>query len=61
MNALQQFGHWRVARRGLLDALGMVDDGDLDFVPREGLWSLGTVARQIANAEEGWFRYAVTR
>jgi uncharacterized damage-inducible protein DinB len=28
---------------------------------RDGLWSLGTVARHIANAEEGWFRYVVTR
>jgi uncharacterized damage-inducible protein DinB len=33
----------------------------LRFVPREGLWSLGTVACHIANAEEGWFRYVVTR
>jgi uncharacterized damage-inducible protein DinB len=25
------------------------------------MWSLGTVARHIANAEEGWFRYVATR
>ena len=26
-------------------------------MPREGLWSLGTVSCRIANAEDGWFRY----
>ncbi|NIV37140.1 MAG: hypothetical protein GWN58_49230, partial [Anaerolineae bacterium] len=25
------------------------------------LWSLGTVACHIANAEDGWFRYVATR
>ena len=51
MNAAEFFGHWRTVRRGLLEALDMLDDEQLDFVPREGLWSLGTVARHIANAE----------
>jgi uncharacterized damage-inducible protein DinB len=37
-----------------------VSDEQLGFVPREGLWSLGTVARHIAEAEEGWFRHIVT-
>jgi uncharacterized damage-inducible protein DinB len=61
MNARQLFGHWVVVRRDLLRALDQLADEQLDFVPREGLWSLGTVARHIANAEEGWFRYAITR
>ena len=61
MNAMEQFSHWRIVRGGLIRALEMVDDDQLSFVPREGLWSLGTVARHVANAEEGWFRYAVTR
>ncbi len=39
----------------------MVTDEQLRFVPREGLWSLGTVARHIANAEDGWYRYVATR
>jgi uncharacterized damage-inducible protein DinB len=61
MNAMEVFSHWRVVRQGLIEALDELADVQLDFVPREGLWSLGTVARHIANAEEGWFRYAVTR
>ncbi|MFN2292195.1 MAG: DinB family protein [Anaerolineae bacterium] len=60
MNASERFSHWRTVRRGLLDALNMLTDAQLAFVPREGLWSLGTVARHIAEAEEGWFRHLVT-
>jgi uncharacterized damage-inducible protein DinB len=61
MNADELFGHWKEVRKGLFQALDRLADTDLNFVPREGLWSLGTVARHIANAEEGWFRYAGTR
>ena len=61
MNARQVFSHWSVIRQGLVAALDKLANDQLDFVPRDGLWSLGTVARHIANAEEGWFRYAVTR
>ena len=60
MNAAERFAHWRTVRRGLLDALNVLSDEQLAFVPRAGLWSLGTVARHIAEAEEGWFRHIVT-
>jgi uncharacterized damage-inducible protein DinB len=61
VNAAELFGHWRSVRRHLLQALDQVTDEQLEFVPRKGLWSLGTVARHIAEAEEGWFRYVATR
>jgi uncharacterized damage-inducible protein DinB len=61
MNALELFGHWKTVRHGLLEALDLLTDEQLAFVPREGLWSLGKVACHIAEAEEGWFRYAVSR
>jgi len=61
MNANELFGHWIVVRSGLFQALDELTDAQLGFVHREGMWSLGTVARHIANAEEGWFRYAATR
>jgi uncharacterized damage-inducible protein DinB len=60
MNAMAHFGHWKTVRGGLLKALDLLIDEQLDFVPGEGLWSLGKVARHIAEAEEGWFRYIVT-
>jgi uncharacterized damage-inducible protein DinB len=61
VNAYELFGHWTEVREGLFRALDSLDDAQLAFVPREGIWSLGTVARHIANVEEGWFRHAVTR
>ncbi len=61
MNAKETFSHWDIVRRGLNEALDMLTDDQLGFVPREGLWSLGEVACHIASAEEGWFRYAVLR
>jgi len=61
MNAKELFGHWTQVRRDLFRALDRLTDEQLEFVPHKGLWSLGTVARHIANAEDGWFRYAVTR
>ena len=50
MNAAELFGHWKVVRRDLLRALDLLADEQLAFVPREGLWSLGKVARHIAEA-----------
>lgn len=61
MTAAELFSHWQTVRRDLLRALDMLSDEQLAFVPREGLWSLGRVTRHIARAEEGWFRYVVTR
>jgi uncharacterized damage-inducible protein DinB len=58
--ALELFGQWQEVRVGLLQALDMITNEKLSFAPRDGLWSLGTVARQIANAEHGWFRYVAT-
>ncbi len=60
MNAKDVFRQWEQVRRGLYEALDKLTDAQLDFVPRQGLWSLGTVARHIAGAEDGWFRYIVT-
>jgi uncharacterized damage-inducible protein DinB len=61
MNAAELFSHWMIVRRGLVQALDGLTEEQLAFVPREGLWSLGTVACHIANAEDGWFRYVAAR
>jgi uncharacterized damage-inducible protein DinB len=61
LSADELLKHWRAVRHGLILALDQLDDEQLAFVPREGLWSLGTVARHIANAEDGWFRHVATR
>ena len=61
MNAAELFSHWKEVRQGLYAALDLLADEQLAFVPREGLWSLRTVALHIATAEEGWFRYIATQ
>jgi uncharacterized damage-inducible protein DinB len=61
MNAAEQFAYWKSVRSGLFEALDKLTDDQLAFTPGEGLWSLGKVACHIAEAEEGWFRYVVTR
>ena len=61
MNAAELFAHWQSIRQGLFEALDLVTEDQLAFVPREGLWSLGKVARHVAEAEEGWFRFVITR
>ena len=61
MNAKELFSHWAEVRDGLLQALDKLADEQLDFVPVEGLWSLGRVACHIAGAEDGWFRYVIAR
>ena len=60
MNAADSFRHWQSIRRGLIEALDQLDDEQLQFVPRPGLWSLGQVACHIADAEDGWFRHVTT-
>jgi uncharacterized damage-inducible protein DinB len=55
------FAHWKLVRRGLLDVLGMFQEKELYFKPYEGVWTVGEILLHIADAEQGWFRYAVTR
>ena len=61
MDKSEQFGHWEFVCSDLLQALDLLADEQLTFVPREGLWSLGKVAGHIAEVGEGWFRVAGKR
>jgi len=51
------FKHWNEVRGGLLNALDKLTDDQLDFTPREGLWTLREVVVHIAGTEQGWLRY----
>jgi uncharacterized damage-inducible protein DinB len=55
------FAHWKLVRTGLLATLDAFKEEELNFRPYEGAWSVGEILLHIANAEQGWFRYAVTR
>jgi uncharacterized damage-inducible protein DinB len=53
--------HWCEVRRALLCALDQLTGDQLAFTPCGELRSLGQTACHIAGAEEGWFRFCVTR
>ena len=59
MSARELFRHWDEVREGLYQALSKLTDAQLGFVPREGLWSLGSVVCHIATGEEHWFQYYI--
>jgi len=61
MNLCQIFSHWNEVRAGLLLTIDKFSDEDLAYVPFNGSWSVGQIMLHIADAEDGWFRYAVTR
>jgi uncharacterized damage-inducible protein DinB len=54
------FAHWKLVRRGLMEITEKLQGEDLHFSPFKGAWSVGEILLHIANAEQGWFRYAVT-
>jgi uncharacterized damage-inducible protein DinB len=61
MKPKEFFVHWKLVRKGLLKLIDLFQEDELHFKPFEGAWSVGEILLHIANAEEGWFRYAVTR
>lgn len=61
MELNQIFSHWKQVRTDLLSTIDKFNDIDLTYTPFQTSWSVGQIMLHIANAEEGWFRYAVTR
>jgi uncharacterized damage-inducible protein DinB len=61
MNPSHFFAHWREIRTGLCELLDQFDDADLHYIPFPESWPVGRIFLHIAEAEEGWLRYAVTR
>jgi uncharacterized damage-inducible protein DinB len=57
VDAQELFRHWTDVRMGLSEALDKLTDLQLDFSPREGLWSLRETVVHLANTEDGWLRY----
>ena len=57
MNAKELFGYWKDVRNGLYAALDLLTDAQLDFKPREGLWTIRETVVHMAGTEDGWLRY----
>ncbi len=51
------FYPWKNFRKDLLNMLDQVDEGDLDFTPFPGSWSVGKIFLHIAESEDYWIHY----
>jgi uncharacterized damage-inducible protein DinB len=54
------FKHWEQVHEATLETVAGFSDAELDYEPFAGMMSIGDIARHIADAEEGWFRFVVT-
>ncbi len=61
MDLSQIFSHWKQVRADLLSTIDKFNDIDLTYAPFPISWPVGQIMLHIGDAEEGWFRYAVTR
>jgi uncharacterized damage-inducible protein DinB len=61
MKPREQFAHWETVRRGLIDVIDRFREAELDYSPFAGSRRAGDIMLHIADAEDGWFRYVVTR
>lgn len=55
------FSHWKQLNKDLLWTIDQFSDDDLFYRPFDGSWTVGDIMLHIPDAEDGWFRYAVTR
>jgi uncharacterized damage-inducible protein DinB len=55
------FSHWDGVRDGLLATIEAFEESELDCVAFEGDRKAGNIMLHIADAEDGWLRYAVTQ
>ena len=57
----QMFAHWKQVRKDLVAMMDQFSQEELSYMPFEGSWTVGRIMLHIADAEDGWFRYAVTQ
>lgn len=61
MKPLDLFSHWKHIRSDLKATIDLFEEGELSYKAFDGCWSAGHIMLHIASAEDGWFRYAVSR
>ena len=52
---------WDSVRAGLLATIGKFEDRDLDFRPRDGLWSARQIMLHVVQEENGEFNFGLTQ
>jgi uncharacterized damage-inducible protein DinB len=61
MDPRELFAHWKNIREGLIETIDKFEDAELGYAPFDGSRAVGDIMLHIADAEDGWFRYVVTR
>ena len=61
MEPVKVFAHWQQVRADLFITIDHFSEAELSFRPLEGGWSVGQIMLHIADAEDGWLRYVLTR
>jgi uncharacterized damage-inducible protein DinB len=61
MKPSQLFSHWNQVRADLLNTIDMFSEDELTYTPGEMSRTVGRMMLHIADAEDGWFRYVVTK
>jgi uncharacterized damage-inducible protein DinB len=61
MNLNQLFSHWDQIHADTLATLEKFEEAELSHLAYEGGMPVGRIALHIADAEEGWFRLAITK
>ncbi len=55
------FSHWNQVRTESIATITSFDNQELTYTPYSGSWSVGKIMVHIADAEDGWLRYVITR
>ena len=61
MKPSEIFSHWKQVRADLLHTIDLFNEDELSYIPGATSRAVGRIMLHIADAEDGWFRYVVTK
>ena len=61
MKPSEMFSHWKRVRDGLLHTINLFQEDELQHTPEGISRTVGRTMLHIADAEDGWLRYAITK
>jgi uncharacterized damage-inducible protein DinB len=61
MEPKEIFSHWNQIRTDLIGTINSFADDELGLIPFDNSWPIGQMMLHIADAEDGWLRFVVTK
>ena len=61
MKLSQHFSHWKQVRDDLLSTIDKFREEELTYLSFDSSMSVGQIMLHIGEAEEGWFRFVISR